>query len=356
MKEINAKLLEEIRLHYSTCTYQIDDNDYLIVPVDETHDFLLNNFQINNLILKFYYAQSNALFSDADYKKMTETGYVGRKEQTLKPYPIVIYGAYFNRAELYTKILSLSWQPKNKRPTLNNKQIEYFEDLFPYFKEYSEGFKNGYEGFEEKYINKYLPLFPDKKDFTDKVFEHLTKKIIFQHDWLNAHSGFTIQTTESGKKVSNTGKIVNAYEDGQIQGYFYKAWKIVFSNNNLFAPLFESYYQNLKSKSHKNKPEKSLHHFFNKIKDIDGFINELKTTFPIEKGQRIRVIIDSLKDEEILLIGEREFADFYRKLKENFKRDIGTYPSINDVKDIPDLTTQEINDKLNPLIIKYKEK
>lgn len=356
MRKINTGFLEEIRLMYSTCTYQIDDNDYLIVPKDETHDFILNNFPVNESILKFYYAQTDSLFSEADYKKMTESGYFGRKEQTLKPYPIVIYGAFFNRLDFYTKILSLSWQKVEERPTLNNNKIEHFEDLFPYFKEYANGFKNGYEGFEEKFINKYLPLFPDKNDFTNKVFEHVTKKIIFQHDWLNTHSGFTTETIADGKKISDTGRIVNAFEDGQTQGYFYKAWKIIFSNNNLFAPLFESYYQNLKPKSQKDKPEKSLHHFFNKIKDIDSFINELKTTFPIEKGQKIRVIIDSLKDEEILLIGEREFADFYRKLKENFKRNIGTYPSIKDVKDIPEPITKEINNKLNPLIIKHKEK
>jgi len=251
---------------------------------------------------------------------------------------------------LYTKILSLSWQKVEERPTLNNIKIENFEDLFPYFKEYSEGFKNGYEGFEEKFINKYLPLYPDKNDFTNKVFEHVTKKIIFQHDWLNAHSGFTVSTSGNLKDR----KIVNAFEDGQTQGYFYKAWKFIFTNNNLFAPLFESYYQNLKPKSKKDKPEKSLNQYFNNINEIDSFLKELKTTFPTEIGQKIKAIIDKLKDEEILQIGEGEFAEFHRKLEENFKRNIGKYQGIQNIKVVPKPIKTEINKKLNPLIVKHK--
>src|SRR5690554_326914 len=242
MEKLNTELINKIWLTLSTCTYlfsNAEEENIPIVPEDKTHEFLLKNFTINNAILDFYYSHTNRFFSEEEYEKIKKTGYVGRKEHTLKPYPLVIFGAYFNRVDLIIKLQSIIHQDVKERPKLNGNSVEHFSDLIPYFKKYAEGFKNGYENFEQNCINEYLPAFPDKNDYIYKVFEYLTKRIIFEHDWYNNHCGFTISRIVDGKKIDNSGEIVDAYENGQKQGFFYRAWSIVFSNNNLFAPLFE---------------------------------------------------------------------------------------------------------------------
>lgn len=42
-------------------------------------------------------------------------------------------------------------------------------------------------------------------------------------------------------KIKNSGEIVDAFEDGKFQGYFYKAWSLILSNSNLYEQLFNDY-------------------------------------------------------------------------------------------------------------------
>lgn len=121
----------------------------------------------------------------------------------------------------------------------NGKPVEKFSDLFPYFQDYSLGFKAGFDSFEEDCITKFLPMFAEKSDYLNKVFEYVTKEIIFRHSWRNNHSGFSI-SMNINEKTSKGGEIKNAFEDGKFQGYFYKAWSLIFSNSNLFEELFEN--------------------------------------------------------------------------------------------------------------------
>lgn len=77
-------------------------------------------------------------------------------------------------------------------------------------------------------IKPFLLSYADKQDYTLKVFEFLTKHILFTHSWSGGTTGFGTQNKE----------IISAYEDGLKQGFFYRAWSIVLSSNNNFAPLF----------------------------------------------------------------------------------------------------------------------
>jgi hypothetical protein len=102
------------------------------------------------------------------------------------------------------------------------------------------------------------------------------------------------------------------------------------------------------------KPKKTLFEFIHNIKDKEAFVLELKNTFPTEIGKDIRVIIDTLNEKSILIIGAREFKHFVEVLTLYFDRNIGEYQGIQNKMIITKETSDPINKKLNPLIIKYK--
>jgi hypothetical protein len=106
----------------------------------------------------------------------------------------------------------------------------------------------------------------------------------------------------------------------------------------------------------KTKKTKNLNDYILNIKNKQIFIEDLKKMFPTEKGKPLKAIIRILEKNEILLIPDRQFKSFYESLNLAFKRDIGTYPSINDVKDeqFDTMYLDKFEKKLNPLIIKHK--
>jgi len=106
-----------------------------------------------------------------------------------------------------------------------------------------------------------------------------------------------------------------------------------------------------------SKPEKlkkTLFQFINYIEDKEAFLLELKNAFPTEIGKSIRAIIDLLENEDILIIGTREYKHFVKLLEEYFGRNIGDYNGIQNIKTIDKAISNPINKKLKPLIIKYK--
>jgi hypothetical protein len=74
--------------------------------------------------------------------------------------------------------------------------------------------------------------------------------------------------------------------------------------------------------------------FFLKQYDLDSLLLGLKEAFSNEKGKDIRIIIEILKDYSILVIPDKKFKMLYDCLKEFFERNIGSYASINDYKNI----------------------
>lgn len=103
------------------------------------------------------------------------------------------------------------------------------------------------------------------------------------------------------------------------------------------------------------KRKKKLVDFFDNIDNKEAFMQELKNAFPTERGKSIRVIIDKLYEENMLIYGDREFSQFYNELSSFFNRDIGTYQSIHDIKFIDEQAKIPIYKKLNHLIINYKK-
>lgn len=236
---INTDLLEKIRLYYGGLI--LNGNKFEIVPEELTHDYLLANFKISKTIKEYYYLPCRDMFTDQDYERFVSTGYFGDSKTTLKPYPFSFDGAFIPRKQLYYRLDHLIHKVENYK----GKPIKKFDDLFPYFKDYSEGFKKGYENFEDDCVKKFLPMFPDKSDFISKTFEYVSKHVFFLHSWRNNHSGFTISMV-SNNKILDSGEIIEAFEDGRFQGYFYKAWSLILSNNNLFEKLFDEFLEPIK--------------------------------------------------------------------------------------------------------------
>lgn len=260
--EITNEIIQSLRLAWGTTNLIFDDNtESLNIPEKMVHEHLLRNFIVNQNILKFYYAPMSDLMSDEEFAEKVNTGYKGSRESLLSPYSVAIYGAYYCRKDLFYKLSSIiNSEQKNQ---LNGVTIKYFNDLIPYFIDYSSGFKNGFCDFEKDHIDLYLNKFSDKNDFANKVFEYLTKHLIFYHSWINNHSSFTFSINIENR---NEREIIDGYENGKKQGYFYKAWAIVFSNNALYAPLFDNYYL----------PDLEIEEVKNH--DTNSFVNNLDST------------------------------------------------------------------------------
>lgn len=243
---LDKTFINDIRLYWGLTINDFGEEIQEIVPEKQEHSYLFSNFNISDLISNFYYLPTSDLMTEKEYQEMVSSGFVGKKETALTPYSLQMFGAYFTRKAMYFRLLGLITY--NKDVLLKGNKIRNFDDLIPYFKEYSNGFAKGYSSFDEDCINPFMLGFSDKTDYVQKVFEYLTKNINFEHSWKNNHAGFTI----SHNFQKNIKEIINAYQDGQRQGYFYKAWSIVLSNHKIFEPLFEKLHQNLKSNQKQN--------------------------------------------------------------------------------------------------------
>ncbi|WP_299681955.1 hypothetical protein [uncultured Dokdonia sp.] len=231
-QEINEELLKYIRLYHSGILI-LQNEENKIVPEEFTHNYLLANFDIPQIIKEYYFSPCCDMLTNEDYQKFVSIGYIGNPKTTLSPYLFRYNGAFILRKKLFYQLMFLI----DSKDTYKGKPIKRLADLFPYFEDYSLGFKDGYDFFEEDYINKFMPMFADKFDFVNKIFEYITKEIIFTHSWRNNHTGFRVSMNIE-KNIKDGGEITNAYEDGKFQGYFYKAWSLLLSNSKLFENLF----------------------------------------------------------------------------------------------------------------------
>lgn len=283
---IDKKFIEEIKLTIGTYhSIEFTENEKStnadIVPEKQTIHYLLNNYNIDEVILDYYYSGVNRFFTDKEYESIS---YTGRKERALNPYGISINKAYHSRMSLVFKLEQII----HLECYLNGKRIKYFEDLMPYFKVYANGFKNGYDSFEEINIKPYLPMFADKQDYVNKVFEYLTFDSFGERSWYNNHNGFTYGIDENKRNR----KMVNEFQDGELQGFFYRAWSIVFSNNLLFEPLFKQYYEKRYTTQETAKESQNP---YSEIFKGDDNIN-----FLIFKNYSERYIIDFYADYSFL--------------------------------------------------------
>jgi hypothetical protein len=120
---------------------------------------------------------------------------------------------------------------------------------------------------------------------------------------------------------------------------------------------------NSKKRKTKIYDESNFIDFINNVTKKEAFAQELKNTFNIEMGIDFKIMIELLKDQDILIIRARKFSLFYEYIKLYFGRNIGGYSGLNDKykhtdvdKRVHHIQITKISEKLQPLIDKYKTK
>lgn len=235
MKEtfINNTLIEAIRTYKTTFTWTGEGVEDIVFG-GLTHQHLLRTNIIDKTIIDCYASYTIELLTPVEIPNVPADYHSKIFSKALAPFPFVILGAYHSRFNLYWKLKSL--MSLDNRIELNgNKNLNNFFDLKPYFSEYAVGFKDGHNDFEDDKISPYLLKFEthDREAYAIKVLEFLT----------NDFSEAPRTTSKKGFVLLSDKKreIVHAYQDGLLEGYIYRAWNIIFSNNALFAPFFKEY-------------------------------------------------------------------------------------------------------------------
>ena len=244
-KIIIEGLIDFIRYTPNTLLFYTKKN---IVPENQDHLYLHRRFSISSAIWKFYVEPTKvfltpkylSISNDRNAKFLSKT-----KEGLLKPYPVVICGAYHSR----NSILCLLEEYKGKP----------FEYLLPFFKDYSQGFKEGFDKFENRCIEPYILEASEKSKFFDLIFEYFFRDTNGR-EWLDGQEGITekisIEANEVGTKDINFYP-TKGFDEGLAQGYYYKAWSIVFSHYEKFNQKFESYFKAL-DRSNRNEEKYKL--------------------------------------------------------------------------------------------------
>lgn len=243
-----------------------------------------------------------------------------------------------------------------------NKDLIKYDEIEEYQKEF-------------KVINNYLIEFIDR--FTNVCLNHRYTELLEYQKKINLEAFIDLTTKKEKKEV-----LIKWLDLIKFQLDFDNGKNILFDNfdkhqyssslnligikdkqeifqNELKKLIDIESLNNSKSKEYKHK--KLLTDFIFNVNDKDLFIEELIKTFKTEIGINLKIVIEILKDENIILIKSREFKPFYTSLKEKFNRDIGSYTALNDLykhsKDNKVFYNKDIEQiliKLNPLLNKHK--
>lgn len=327
--EIDKGFIDYVRLNLNITNWVFDQSEEKeIVPNELTHGYLIDNFDIDTDLYKFYLLPMQRLLSDNEFQDLVDTGYCGKKETTLRPYTNIIYGAYYNSSDLNCKLNALLY--RSGKYTSEGKKIKYFNDLIPYFKEYARGFENGFNEFDSSQIKPYLTMLADKQDYVTKVFEFTTKQVSFTHSWANLASGFKGKVQNSFKR-NQIIEIVDAFEDGQKQGYFYKAWSVIFSNNSVFAPLFQQYFKSLPPEQMERKDKQAstfIPQPFSGIFIDSSLVNDCLTLLKSTDKPCVSDENDFLNNKGVFIIW-LNVLEYKKLLKITFKNDIERSETLN---------------------------
>ncbi|WP_146035210.1 hypothetical protein [Formosa algae] len=226
---INDYLLEEIRTTRTTSKWQ-DENCEQIVEFGYTHEYLLANRSVDDIIIDFYIKSIKDIYTTDEWQDF-ENSEKKNKNYITNSCSFLIEGAFHNRVNLWVKMGTLL-ELRNEL-NLNNK-YKHLSDLKPYFKNYASDFKSGYNQFLNVVVKPYLLFDYSKEEAAHIIFRYIT----------NDQSNAPVVTLIKGFEISlKNGKYDLNYEfkDGLNEGYLYKAWSLIFSQNELFLPLFQKY-------------------------------------------------------------------------------------------------------------------
>lgn len=244
MKEklINYDLLEEIRTISDNSTWQ-DRNEHNIVDHGYTHKYLLANRTVDKIIKEFYFKPFRKIYTTDEWRGLINAD-VHNKIDITNHCSYLIEGALHNKVNLYLKINALL---ELKDQHILNHKYEYFSELKPYFTSYAKDFKLGYNQFLNVVVKPFLLFDNNKEEASHIIFRYIT----------NNQSNDPVVSLNSGFKMSfknDDYDIDYDFLDGLHEGYLYRAWGLIFSQNELFSPLFQKYIANSNiTKSLKNK-------------------------------------------------------------------------------------------------------
>ncbi len=199
------------------------------------HMHLLQKFKVDMIITHYYVGGTIKLLSREQFFGLPEDYRPCIFSHNLAPFPYVISGALHSRYNLIKKIESLI-QAKHEIFLYGNKNLRTLQDLKPYFDEYAVGFKDGFNDFIGDCIEPYLlKLENDNRiEFANRLFKFITNDLS-EKPRATSKKGFDFGTDRNGREI------INIYQDGLLEGYLYKAWSIIFSENELFLPIFIKY-------------------------------------------------------------------------------------------------------------------
>lgn len=274
------------------------------------------------------------------YKEFVETEDFGKKVEIL----IFSYSNSIERAiledgtRLHFKLIP---QSPEEWYCYNRELIKYYSTKFPHYS--IEGL---IKVFKKKQFNT-----PDPSRLIDSEFARIKKTINDNNPegipfWYNATYCGDIPRDEDGYKTLLSSHIKYGIEKF-LQG-----------------KALAEYENFLKSVSQETRMDKSI---INKTVSFTGYLlhdnkeklaEQLKTSFNIEIGKSIRLMIEALKEMGLLTIENRRGKSFYNALKEYFNRNIGSYQSIFDYKlnsEIDQAENQTIRTKINYILRNLKE-
>ncbi len=226
---INDNLLEEIR----TCinTYKWHDNEVdRIVDFGYTHEYLLSKRNVDDIIKEFYIKSLKEIYSTDEWQELKNLDKQNKSFIT-NHCTFLIEGALHNRVNLYVKIGSLL-EIKSQHDL--NDDLKYLSDLKPYFKEYASNFKSGYNQFLNVIVKPFSLFDNNKEEAAEIIFRYITNNQL--------NDPLTTSIKESKIRFENgVYDIDYDVSDGIGEGYIYRAWTIILSQNELFLPLFKKH-------------------------------------------------------------------------------------------------------------------
>jgi hypothetical protein len=121
------------------------------------------------------------------------------------------------------------------------------ENIYPYFKYYSDGFVKGYNEFENSLKNNTSLFSLTNEQIAFKIFSRIKQnRLLKENDgsFKFVHDAFSNKEIddrickENGIKFTLKIYEENLFESGFNGGEFYKAWEIILNNPTVFEPIF----------------------------------------------------------------------------------------------------------------------
>lgn len=296
---INDKLLETISTYKELPHTLTGEGSKKIVFGGLTHHHLLQTNKISNAIKEYYVSYTKELLTTEASSGIPEDYHSNIFQYGLSPFILVIFGAYHSRHNLFWKVIQLL-NPSNNITLNGNANIASFYDLKSYFSEYAIGFENGYQDFEKDKILPFLPIIhsQNQEAYALKLLEFLSVDLS-ENPRTTTKKGFSVYFN------GRTNEIVKSFQDGLMEGYIYRAWSIIFSNNLLFAPFFKehrlngSFVKKIESLNKKEDILKMQNHLIPKVSLENVYEHFSILTKPTKEGkiylteQKLLIFIES---------------------------------------------------------------